>query len=67
MSSTQQPRDRRGRRGNNPATATVEELLTHPATASAAYIAEAVITDYTHSLTRILLHVKDGELKVTCM
>ena len=51
MSSTQQPRDRRGRRGNNPATATVE----------------AVITDYTHSLTRILLHVKDGELKVTCM
>ncbi len=30
-------------------------------------IAEAVIADYTHSLTQILVHVKDGELKVTCM
>ena len=30
-------------------------------------IAEAVIADYHHSLTRIQLHVKDGELKVTCM
>ena len=30
-------------------------------------IAEAVIADYTHSLSQILVHVKDGELKVTCM
>ena len=30
-------------------------------------LAEAVIADYTHTLTRIQLHVKDGELKVTCM
>ncbi len=30
-------------------------------------IAEAVIADYTHSLTQVLLHVKDGELKVSCM
>ncbi len=30
-------------------------------------IAEAVIADYTHALTRILLHVEDGELKVTAI
>ena len=30
-------------------------------------LAEAVIADYTHSLSRILLHVTDGELSVTCM
>ena len=30
-------------------------------------IAEAVIADYTHSLSQILLNVKDGELHVTCM
>ncbi len=30
-------------------------------------IAEAVIADYTHALTRITLHVKDGELKVDCI
>ena len=30
-------------------------------------IAEAVISDYKHTLTQIMLHVKDGELKVTCM
>ena len=30
-------------------------------------IAEAVIADYTHNLSQILVHVKDGELKVTCM
>ena len=30
-------------------------------------IAEAVIADHTHSLSRILLNVKDGELHVTCM
>ena len=36
MSSTQQPRDRRVRRKINPATASVEELLTHLATDPAA-------------------------------
>ena len=30
-------------------------------------LAEAVIADYTHSLSQILLHVTDGELSVTCM
>ena len=30
-------------------------------------IAEAVIADYTQSLSQILVHVKDGELKVACM
>ena len=30
-------------------------------------IAEAVIADYTHQLTQILVSVKDGEIKVTCM
>ena len=30
-------------------------------------IAEAVIADYTHSLTQILVNVKDGEVRVTCM
>ena len=30
-------------------------------------IAEAVIGDYSHNLSRILLNVKDGELHVTCM
>ena len=30
-------------------------------------IAEAVIADYTHSLSQILVHVKDGELEVSCM
>ncbi len=30
-------------------------------------LAEAVIADYNHSLTQALLHVKGGELKVTCM
>ena len=30
-------------------------------------IAEAVIADYTHALTQILINVKDGEIKVTCM
>lgn len=36
MSSNQQPRDRRVRRKINPATASVEELLTHLATDPAA-------------------------------
>ncbi len=30
-------------------------------------IAEAVIADYTHSLTKIHLHVEENELKVTCL
>ena len=30
-------------------------------------IAEAVIADYSHRLTQILVNVKDGEIKVTCM
>ena len=30
-------------------------------------IAEAVIADYTHSLSQILVHAEDGEIKVTCM
>jgi ATP-dependent Clp protease ATP-binding subunit ClpA len=30
-------------------------------------IAEAVIADYTHELTRILVHTQDGEIKVSCM
>ena len=30
-------------------------------------IAEAVIADYTHNLTQILVNVKDGEVRVTCM
>ncbi len=30
-------------------------------------IAEAVIADYTHSLSQIQLHIKNGELKLTCM
>ena len=30
-------------------------------------IAEAVIADYTHNLSQILLNVQDGEIKVTCM
>lgn len=30
-------------------------------------LAEAVIADYTHSLSQIRLQVKDGELKITCM
>ncbi|MBQ3508348.1 MAG: ATP-dependent Clp protease ATP-binding subunit, partial [Clostridia bacterium] len=30
-------------------------------------IAEAVIADYTHQLTQILVNVKDGEINVTCM
>ena len=30
-------------------------------------IAEAVIADYTHNLTRILVHTEDGEIKVSCM
>ena len=30
-------------------------------------IAEAVIADYAHQLSQILLNVKDGEIKVTCM
>ncbi len=30
-------------------------------------VAEAVIADYAHSLSQISLHVKDGELKVSCM
>ena len=30
-------------------------------------IAEAVIADYTHNLTQILVHTEDGEIKVTCM
>ena len=30
-------------------------------------IAEAVIADYNHALTQILVHVEDGEIRVTCM
>ena len=30
-------------------------------------IAEAVIADYAHTLSHIMVHVKDGELKVTCL
>ena len=30
-------------------------------------IAEAVIADYTHNLTQILVHVENGEIKVSCM
>ena len=30
-------------------------------------IAEAVIADYTHALSQILVHVEDGEIKVACM
>ncbi len=30
-------------------------------------IAEAVIADYTHNLTQILVHAEDGKIKVTCM
>ena len=30
-------------------------------------IAEAVIADYTHELTRILIHTEDGAIKVSCM
>ena len=30
-------------------------------------IAEAVIADYTHTLSHVMVHVKDGELKVTCL
>ncbi len=30
-------------------------------------LAEAVIADYAHTLSQITLHIKDGELKVTCM
>ncbi len=30
-------------------------------------IAEAVIADYGHTLSRIKLHIRDGELKITCM
>ena len=30
-------------------------------------IAETVIADYSHRLTQILVNVKDGEIKVTCM
>ncbi len=30
-------------------------------------IAEAVIADYTHTLSQITVHVKDGELKVSCL
>ncbi|MBR6781965.1 MAG: ATP-dependent Clp protease ATP-binding subunit [Clostridia bacterium] len=30
-------------------------------------IAEAVIADYAHTLSHIMVHVKDGELKVSCI
>jgi ATP-dependent Clp protease ATP-binding subunit ClpB len=30
-------------------------------------IAEAVIADYTHQLSQILIHTEDGEIKVSCM
>ena len=30
-------------------------------------IAEAVIADYAHTLSHVMVHVKDGELKVTCL
>ncbi len=30
-------------------------------------VAEAVIADYTHQLSQILVHTEDGEIKVSCM